>query len=133
MAFYSRVQKSFETEYKEKSQVLKKRLEQWRTEATVQKIAKPTNLARARTLGYKAKKEFMVVRVCVSKGNRRRRQTDQGRKSGKQRKTMNPGVNLKWFADRKAQNTHKNMKVIGSYFVGEDGRKKWFEVVLKLR
>jgi large subunit ribosomal protein L15e len=49
----------------------------WRSEPTILVIEKPTRLDRARTLGYKAKKGIVVVRVRVPRGGRKRHRTNQ--------------------------------------------------------
>ena len=52
--------------------LLKQRLIKWREQNTVERIEKPTRLDRARALGYKAKQGFILSRVKVKKGGRRR-------------------------------------------------------------
>ena len=49
------------------------RMQAWRREGSVVRVARPTRIDRARALGYKAKQGIAVVRVQVRRGGRRRR------------------------------------------------------------
>jgi len=107
------------------------RLQKWRREPAVVRIERPTRLDRARALGYKAKQGVIVVRVRVRRGGRRASRPNKGRKVGNlmvSRKT--PKKNLQWIAEERANRKYPNMEVLNSYWVGEDGRYKWFEVIL---
>ncbi len=107
------------------------RLQKWRREPAVVRIERPTRLDRARALGYKAKKGIIVVRVRIRRGGRRATRPNKGRKTRHMmvsRKT--PGKNLQWIAEERANRKYPNMEVLNSYWVGEDGRYKWFEVIL---
>lgn len=48
------------------------RAPKWRREKAVQRIERPTRLDRARSLGYRAKKGFVLVRTRVRRGGRRK-------------------------------------------------------------
>ncbi|MFH7835708.1 MAG: 50S ribosomal protein L15, partial [Candidatus Aenigmatarchaeota archaeon] len=47
---------------------LRKRAIEWRKEKSIVRVDRPLRLDRARSLGYKAKQGFIVVRVRVRKG-----------------------------------------------------------------
>lgn len=107
------------------------RLQKWRKEPPIVRIERPTRLDRARSLGYKAKKGIIVVRVRVRRGGRYIRRPRKGRKTTcmlVHRRT--PKKNLQWIAEERAARKYPNMEVLNSYWVGEDGRYKWFEVIL---
>jgi len=114
------------------SPLFKERLKIWRKEEAVKRIEKPTRLDRARALGYKAKKGFVIVRVRVKKGGRKRR--IYGRKGRKPSKMgvvkYTPKKSLRWIAEEKAQRKFPNLEVLNSYWVAEDGKYKWFEVIM---
>ena len=131
MGFYKYLQKTFQKEYSERSPQLRQRLAKWRKQPTVARSDRPTNLARARSLGYVAKKEFLIARVRVKRGKRRRPATALGRKPGKNRKTENPGKPWQWFAEQKASRRFPNLCVLNSYFIGEDGQNAYYEVVMR--
>jgi large subunit ribosomal protein L15e len=130
MGFYKYVKQQFEQEQEKRTGSLRQRLVAWSKQAAVERIEKPTNLARARELGYKAKKEFVVARVKTAKGRRKRRKPDQGRKSNKRLKFVPPAAGLQWIAEQRAARRFPNLRVVNSYFVGETGQEKFFEVIL---
>jgi len=107
------------------------RLQQWRREPSIVRIDRPTRVDRARSLGYKAKQGIIVVRVRVRRGGRRATRPNKGRKTKNlmvNRKT--PKKSLQRIAEERAARKHPNMEVLNSYWVGEDGKYKWFEVIL---
>jgi large subunit ribosomal protein L15e len=112
------------------SQIQKQRLIKWRRERTVQRIDKPTSLARARQLGYKAKQGFVMVRVKVPKGKRKRPKSSGGRDPKKSGRFFSLDKSKKQVAEEKASRKYPNMEVLNSYSVGQDGVSKWFECIL---
>lgn len=107
------------------------RLVLWRREETVQKIDRPTRLDRARALGYKAKQGITVVRVKVRRGGRRKSRYIRGRRTKHMgANKITAGKSLQRIAEERAGRKHPNMEVLNSYWVGEDGKQKWYEVIL---
>ncbi len=110
----------------------KERLIKWRKEPRFQKVEKPTRIDRARSLGYKAKKGFVIVRGRVERGGRRRHL--YGRRGRKPSKTGLTGFTSKMplssIVEVRIQKKYPNLEVLGSYPVGEDGIYKWFEVIM---
>lgn len=108
------------------------RLIGWRKEHTIERIERPTKPERARSLGYKAKKGFVLARVKIKKGGRRRRLYGRGgrkpKKAGLVRFTSGKG--LRWIAEERAAKKFKSLEVINSYLAGDDGKDKWFEVIM---
>jgi large subunit ribosomal protein L15e len=127
---YKYIQQSFQKEYKERSELLRKRITEWRKLGTVVRILKPTNLARARSLGFKAKDGYYMARVAVGRGSRKRPHPWGGRKPAKNVAYLSPGKSLQRQAEEKAGRVYSNLEVLNSYWVGQDGTKKYFEVVL---
>ncbi|MFH0927749.1 MAG: 50S ribosomal protein L15e [Candidatus Micrarchaeota archaeon] len=130
MGLYQRMKASFEKEYKERSEIYRRRLSAWRVEPAVSPLERPTNLARARVLGFKAKQGFKVVRVRLARGQRKRPMPSGGRKPGKNIMYLSPGISLRAQAEQRAARKYRNMEVLNSYWVGQDGQKKYFEVIL---
>ena len=115
----------------ELGKVLKERMIKWRKEPTVVRVEKPTRLDRARALGYKAKQGFIIVRVKVRKGGLNRPRPNKGRRP----KRMGvygyaPAKSTRLIAEERAARKYPNLEVLNSYYVGEDGVYKWFEVIL---
>ncbi len=112
-------------------ELIRKRLPFWRTQPVVTKIEKPTKVFRARSLGYKAKQGYIVVRTRIRRGGRRKVRPKMGRKP------RNLGVNkftpkksLRWIAEERVARKYPNMEILNSYWVGQDGRWKFYEVIL---
>ena len=91
----------------------------------------PTKLDRAHALGYKAKQGFVLVRVKIGKGSSKREKPIGGRKPGNAGLTkMNIKMNTQHIAEGRVAKKYPNMEVLNSYYVAEDGKSKWFEVIL---
>ncbi len=130
MGMYKYISKTFQDEYKERDDALKKRIIGWRRESAVQRLDRPTNLARARKLGYKAKPGVVVCRVKVVRGLRKRDATHRGRKPSKTGVYMAFKKSLQAIAEDRATRKMSNCEVLNSYWVGEDGQYKFFEIIL---
>jgi len=107
------------------------RLQKWRLEGTVVRVEHPTRIDRARTLGYKAKQGILIARVKVHRGGRRKSRYVRGRRTahmGMRHKT--PAKSLKRIAEERASRKFPNMEALNSYWVGEDGKNRWYEVIL---
>lgn len=112
-------------------EVMPQRLVEWRREQAVTRIEKPTRLDRARKLGYKAKQGFIVVRVRVRRGGLRKKRPSSGRRPKRMGvRKYKPAKSLRLIAEERAARKYPNMEVLNSYWVGEDGRYKWFEVIM---
>jgi len=107
------------------------RLLTWRNQHTVTRLEHPTRLDRARALGFKAKGGWIVVRVRVRRGGQRKRAIIAGRRpkhKGVLRMTLKKS--LRRIAEERAQKHFPNLEVLNSYWVGEDGKQKFYEVLL---
>lgn len=107
------------------------RMREWRRESTVKRLERPTRLDRARALGYKAKQGITIVRVKVRRGALRKSRYMRNRRTkhmGMHR--QNPGKSIQRIAEERACRRHRNMEALNSYWVGQDGRHKWYEVIL---
>ncbi|WP_445475998.1 50S ribosomal protein L15e [Methanococcoides methylutens] len=107
------------------------RLQVWRKEGSVTRIERPTRIDRARALGYKAKQGIVVARVKVRRGSMRKSRYIRGRRTqhmGKNKITV--GKSIQRISEERASRKFPNMEVLNSYWVGEDGKQKWYEVIL---
>ncbi len=130
MGAYKYIKESFQNEYKNRDDILKGRVSAWRKGASIQKVEVPTNIARARELGYKAKQGVIVVRSCIRKGMRKREKPHSGRKPSKNGRFFSYRKSLQSMAEERVSRKYLNMEVLNSYYVGEDGRYKFFEVIM---
>ncbi|MGM0398490.1 MAG: 50S ribosomal protein L15e [Halobacteriota archaeon] len=107
------------------------RKQEWRQEGAIERIERPTRLDAARELGYKAKQGVVVARVSVRKGTARKSRHKAGRRSKRQGvNRIGRKKNLQRIAEERATRKFRNLRVLNSYWVGEDGSQKWFEVIL---
>ncbi|MEW5937445.1 MAG: 50S ribosomal protein L15e [Candidatus Thermoplasmatota archaeon] len=107
------------------------RMIEWRRAPQVTRIERPTRLDRARALGYKAKQGYVLARIKVRRGGMRRRAIRGGRKpkrKGILKITM--GKNIQRIAEERVGKRFPNLEVLNSYWVGEDGRHKYYEVIM---
>ena len=103
----------------------------YRKGKSVERVERPTKLHRARTLGYKAKQGYIVVRARIRKGGMHKVRPKRGRKPramGVSKYTT--GKNLQWVAEERVQRKYPNMEVLNSYKVYADGRSWYYEVIL---
>jgi len=107
------------------------RLIEWRKQPAIVRVEKPTRLDRARKLGYKAKQGFVVVRVRKRRGGLSKSRPRSGRTP--RRMGVNkykPAKSARMITEERAAKRFPNLEVLNSYWVGEDGRHKWYEVIL---
>ncbi len=113
------------------AELMRQRAIRWRRQPAIVRIDKPTRLDRARRLGYKAKKGFIVVRVRVRRGGRRKPRPKMGRRQKRMGVAkITPAKSLRLIAEERAARKYPNLEVLNSYWVWEDGMYKWFEVIL---
>ena len=111
--------------------LMKERLVKWRRERAVTRIERPTRIDRARALGYKAKQGIIIVRVRVRRGGRRKARPRAGRRPRRMAvHKITPAKSIQRIAEERAARKYPNMEVLNSYWVAEDGRWKWYEVIL---
>jgi len=110
---------------------LRERMIEWRASNAIERVEKPLRLDRARALGYKAKKGFIILRVRILRGGRRRkREGVKGRKTRKTtiRKTLK--MNYQWVAEIRAARKYPSLEVLNSYKIGKDGKYYFYEVIM---
>jgi len=107
------------------------RQQEWRQQGAIERVERPTRLDKARSLGYKAKQGVVVARVSVRKGGARKQRFTAGRRSKRQGvRRITRAKNLQRVAEERSIRRYRNLRVLNSYWVGEDGSQKWFEVIL---
>ncbi|MFC4988535.1 MULTISPECIES: 50S ribosomal protein L15e [Saliphagus] len=107
------------------------RKQEWRDQGAIERIERPTRLDKARGLGYKAKQGVVVARVAVRKGTARKQRHKAGRRSKRQGvNRIGRRKNIQRIGEERVTRKYPNLRVLNSYWVGEDGSQKWFEVIL---
>ncbi len=103
----------------------------WRRQPTIVRVEKPTRIDKARRIGYKAKKGFVVVRARVRRGGRHKPRPKMGRRPKRMGVSKyTPAKSIKLIAEERVARKYPNLEVLNSYWVWEDGVSKWFEVIL---
>ena len=117
--------------WKNNSIELRNRAINWRRQNAMTRIDRPSRLLRARRLGYKAKEGIIVVRMRVGTGGMRKQRPRGGRRPKHLGVTrIKADVNMQEVAERRVLENHRNMKLLGSYFLYRDGKHIWYEVIL---
>lgn len=108
---------------------LRERMIAWRKSPVQVKVDKPLRLDRARTLGYKDKKGFTVIRIRIKRGGHKRPRPNKGRRSKRMHTRKNLKMNYKWIAEQRVGRKHANLEVLNSYVIGRDGINYFYEVI----
>ncbi|MBI1973149.1 50S ribosomal protein L15e [Candidatus Woesearchaeota archaeon] len=111
-------------------QIMRERLIKWRREPAILRIDYPTRLDRARSLGYKAKQGFVLVRVRLPRGGRQREKFRAGRKSRSYGRRKIVNLSYQTVAEQRANKRYVNCEVLNSYYVAQDGMYDWYEIIL---
>jgi large subunit ribosomal protein L15e len=128
---YRHIASTWQKMLKEKGPEYKERLIVWRRGPRVIRVDHPTRLDRARALGYKAKQGFVVARVRISRGGIRIKRPVSGRRPKHLGVLRIKGqIEEAKVVEARASERFPNLAVLGSYFLAEDGRYRWFEVVM---
>lgn len=101
-----------------------------RKEPAILRVENPTRPDRAHALGFKAKEGFLVVRSRVTKGGSKRPKFGHGRKPKRYGRFVTRRKSDQLIAEERVARFYPNCEVLNSYWVGEDGRYKWYEVIL---
>jgi len=113
------------------SEYRRDRMVEWRRQPVFHRVTKPTRLDAARRMGYKAKQGVVVVRTRIRRGGLRKSKVHMKRKPSKagiRKITMSKSIQR--IAEERVARHYPNMEVLNSYWVGQDGKQKFYEVIL---
>ncbi len=127
MGFYKYVREAWKQPDKE---LTRERLIEFRRQPATLRIERPSRIDRARSLGYKAKQGFVVVRQRISRGGHKREAIKAGRrpKHNTMRKVVSKSYQV--IAEERVAKKFTNCEVLNSYLIVRDGQHQWFEVIL---
>ncbi|MCK4521761.1 MAG: 50S ribosomal protein L15e [Nanoarchaeota archaeon] len=111
-------------------EINKKRILEWKKEPVTIRIERPTRLDRARSLGYKAKQGYIVVRQKVIRGGHKRPTIRKGRRPKRFGQRKNLSISYQLIAEQRANKKFRNCEVLNSYFLAKDRDYYWYEVIL---
>ena len=113
--------------------LLRVRCWEYRQLNVIHRATRPSRPDKARRLGYKAKQGYVIYRIRVRRGGRKR-PVPKGATYGK---PTNQGVNqlkyqrsLRTTAEERVGRKCANLRVLNSYWVNQDATYKYFEVIL---
>jgi len=110
--------------------ILRERMIGWRKSGVFTKVDKPLRLDRARSLGYKDKKGFVMIRIRIRRGGHKRPRPNKGRRSKRLHTRKTLGMNYRWIAEQRVARKYRNLEVLNSYMLGKDGVHYFYEVIL---
>merc|ERR1711972_469393 len=112
--------------------VLRSRTWEYRQLPTMHRVTRPSRPDKARRLGYKAKQGVVIWRVAVRRGSRKTN-TPKGIIYGKPKSQginqMRCTRNLRSLAEERVGRKMGALRVLNSYWVGQDGTYKYYEVI----
>ncbi|MBI2147111.1 50S ribosomal protein L15e [Candidatus Woesearchaeota archaeon] len=109
----------------------RQRLIAWRQDPSTLRIDHPTRPDRARSLGFRAKQGFFIVRQRVERGGHTRSKIGRGgRKSKHARLRMVLSKSYARIAEERAGSKYANCEVLNSYWLAKDGAYYWFEIIM---
>ncbi|KAI0094913.1 60S ribosomal protein L15 [Irpex rosettiformis] len=113
--------------------LLRVRCWEYRQLNVIHRASRPSRPDKARRLGYKAKQGYVIYRIRVRRGNRKKH-VPKGATYGK---PVRQGVNhlkpqrgLQSVAEERVGKRCGNLRVLNSYWVNQDGVYKYYEVIL---
>ncbi|MBW2967771.1 50S ribosomal protein L15e [Candidatus Woesearchaeota archaeon] len=130
MGYLKYVRKAWKQPQKNMPELWRERLLKWRREPSTVRLERPTRIDRARSLGYRAKPGFVIVRQRVRRGGRKREQVAGGRRPKTSRTLKILNINYRLVAEQRAQKKFTNCEVLNSYYVSQDGQHYWYEIIL---
>jgi len=109
----------------------RERMAGWRREGVFQRIQRPTRIDAARRVGYKAKQGIVMVRTRVRRGGLRKSKVHMKRKpSNAGIKKITMAKSIQRIAEERVSRRYRNLEVLNSYWGGEDGKNKFYEVIM---
>ncbi len=130
MGYLKYFKQLWNSDNKEVTELVKQRHIEWRREPATLRIHRPTRLDRARSLGYKAKKGFLIIRQRIIRGGRQRPDIKGGRRTAHSSQRKNVAKNYQAICEERVAKKYVNCEVLNSYYIGQDGKYIWHEVIL---
>ena len=114
--------------------VLRVRTWEYRQLNVIHKCQRPSRPDKARKLGYKRKQGYVIYRIRIRRGGRKRN-VQKGcvygkpRNSGRMSKIKKPRTH-KSISEERVGRKCSNLRVLSSYWVGQDASFKFYEIIL---
>ena len=114
--------------------IMRVRTWEYRQLPVIHHCTRPSRPEKARRVGYKAKQGYVIYRIRVRRGGRKKN-TPKGCVYGKPRNSgairkLKAARTHKSVAEERVARKCSNMRVLNTYWVGQDASFKFFEVIL---
>lgn len=113
--------------------LLRVRAWEFRQLPVLHRASRPSRPDKAHRLGYKAKQGFVIYRIRVRRGGRKR-QVPKGIVYGKPVhqgiRKLKPERSSRAIAEERVGRRCTNLRVLNSYWVAQDSTFKYFEIIL---
>merc|ERR1712050_627039 len=113
--------------------VLRLRTWEYRQLPVVHRCSRPSRPDKARRLGYKAKQGYVVYRCAVRRGGRKTMVAKgivYGKPASQGVNRIKATRNFRSLAEERCGRRMPSLRVLNSYWVGQDGTYKYFEVIM---
>jgi len=113
--------------------ILRVRVWEYRQLPAIHRASRPTRPDKARRLGYKAKQGYVIYRVRVRRGGRKRPNANgivYGKPANQGINQLKPKRSHRSVAEERVGRRAGNLRVLNSYWVNQDASYKFYEVIL---
>jgi len=113
--------------------ILRVRTWEYRQLPVLHRANRPSRPDKARRLGFKAKQGFVVYRIRIRRGGRKRPVSKgivYGKPASQGIVKLKPTRSLRATAEERVGRALSELRVLNSYWVAQDGTHKYFEVIL---
>eukprot|EP00456_Euglypha_rotunda_P043822 TRINITY_DN343_c0_g1_i12.p1 TRINITY_DN343_c0_g1~~TRINITY_DN343_c0_g1_i12.p1 ORF type:complete len:204 (+),score=13.38 TRINITY_DN343_c0_g1_i12:110-721(+) len=113
--------------------ILRIRSWEYRQLPTIHRVSRPSRPDKARRLGYKAKQGFVIYRVRVRRGGRKRPNANgivYGKPANQGINQLKPKRSHRSVAEERVGRRAPNLRLLNSYWVNQDAAYKYYEVIL---
>jgi large subunit ribosomal protein L15e len=113
--------------------ILRVRTWEYRQLPVLHRANRPSRPDKARRLGYKAKQGYVVYRIRVRRGGRKRPVSKgivYGKPASQGIVKLKPTRSLRATAEERVGRALSELRVLNSYWIAQDGTYKYYEVIL---
>ena len=113
--------------------ILRVRCWELRQLKVIHRASRPSRPDKARRLGYKAKQGFVIYRIRIRRGGRKRpvaKGIVYGKPAGQGITQLKPTRLIRSVAEERVGRRCPNLRVLNSYWINQDATFKYFEVIL---
>lgn len=113
--------------------ILRLRCWDFRNLPVIHRASRPSRPDKARRMGYKAKQGYVIYRIRIRRGGRKRpvhKGQVYGKPSSQGITQLKPTRSLRAVAEERVGRRCQNLRVLNSYWVNEDATFKYYEVIL---